>query len=149
MILLDLCSCAGFSPVVTSRGYSLVVVPRILIAVASLVAAPGLWSTGSIAVVYGLSCSEACGIFLDRGLNSCLLHWQVDSLPRSHQGHPQVLFKGGWSALLLRGSQTLWVSKLPGEHAKTQLAKPHLQNFWLILGWHQRIHISRKLPEML
>ena len=34
----------------------------------------------------GLSCSEACGIFPDQGSNLCLLHWQVDSLPLSHQG---------------------------------------------------------------
>ena len=37
-------------------------------------------------MVHGLSCTEACGIFPDRGLNSCLLHWQADSLPVSHQG---------------------------------------------------------------
>ena len=35
-----------------------------------------------------LSCSEACGIFLDQGLNSCLLHYQADSLSLSHQGSP-------------------------------------------------------------
>ena len=28
------------------------------------------------------------GIFLTQGLNSGLLHWQVDSLPLSHQGNP-------------------------------------------------------------
>ena len=32
------------------------------------------------------------GIFLDQGLNLCLLHWQVDSLPLSHQGSPVHLF---------------------------------------------------------
>ena len=30
-------------------------------------------------VTHGLSCSEACGIFLNRGLNLCLLYWQADS----------------------------------------------------------------------
>ena len=30
-------------------------------------------------VVHGLSCSMACGIFPDKGLNLCPLHWQVDS----------------------------------------------------------------------
>ena len=35
-----------------------------------------------------LSCSEACGIFLDQGLNSCLLHYQVDSLPAEPPGKP-------------------------------------------------------------
>ena len=40
----------------------------------SVVAASRLWSTESIAVVHGLSCSAVCGILLDRGLNPCLLH---------------------------------------------------------------------------
>ena len=34
---------------------------------------------GSVVVVHGLSCSAACGIFLDQGSNPCPLHWQVDS----------------------------------------------------------------------
>ena len=33
----------------------------------------------SIVVAHGLSCSVACGIFLDQGSNLCPLHWQVDS----------------------------------------------------------------------
>ena len=32
-------------------------------------------------MVHGLSCSAACGIFLDQGLNPCPLHWQADSAP--------------------------------------------------------------------
>ena len=42
----------------------------------------------SIAVAHGLSCSVVCGIFPDQGLNPCLLHWQADALPRSHEGSP-------------------------------------------------------------
>ena len=61
-----------------------------LITVASLVAASGLWSTGSVVVSHGFSCSVACGIFSDQGLNLCLLHWQMGSLPLSHQGSPGV-----------------------------------------------------------
>ena len=37
----------------------------------SIVAAPGLWSTGSI-VAQGLSCSAVCGLFPDQGSNLCL-----------------------------------------------------------------------------
>ena len=37
-------------------------------------------------MVRGLSCCAACEIFLDQGWNPCLLHWQADSLPLSHQG---------------------------------------------------------------
>ena len=54
----------------------------------SILGAPRLWSSGSIVVVHGLSCSTACGIFLDQGSNPCLLHWQVDSVPLSHQRSP-------------------------------------------------------------
>ena len=59
---------------------------------ASAVAAPGLVSTGSVLVAQGLSCSEACGIFLDQGSNPCPLHWQADSLPLSHKGSPELVF---------------------------------------------------------
>ena len=58
----------------------------------SVVAAPGLSSTGSIIVVHGLSCSAACGIFPDQGSNLSLLCWQVDSLPLSHQESPSYFF---------------------------------------------------------
>ena len=39
-------------------------------------------------MVHGLSCSVACGILPDQGLNLCLLHWQADSLLLSHLGSP-------------------------------------------------------------
>ena len=60
-------------------GYSPVAVHGLLIEVASLV------------VEQGLSCSAACEIFLDQGLNPCLLHWQVDFHPLYHQ-EVQVFF---------------------------------------------------------
>ena len=40
-------------------------------------------------VAHVLGCPVACGIFPDQGLNPCLLHWQADSLPLSHQGSPK------------------------------------------------------------
>ena len=46
---------------------------------ASVVVACGFWSAGSVVVVHGLSCSTACVIFPDQGLNPCPLHWQADS----------------------------------------------------------------------
>ena len=50
-----------------------------------------LYSTSSVVVLYGLSYSMVCGIFLDQISNLCLLHWQVDFLPLSHQGSPTIL----------------------------------------------------------
>ena len=58
----------------------------------SVVAVPGLQSTGSTAVVHGFSCSAVCAIFPDYGFNLCLLHWQASSLPLSHQGIPLPTF---------------------------------------------------------
>ena len=52
---------------------------------ASVVVACGLQSTGLIVEVHRFSCSTSCGIFPNQGLNLCLLHWQADSLPLSHQ----------------------------------------------------------------
>ena len=45
----------------------------------SIVAAHGLQSADSIAVMHRLSCPEACGFFPDQGLNPYPLHWQADS----------------------------------------------------------------------
>ena len=50
--------------------------------------------------VHGLSCSMACGIFLDQGQNPRLLHWQADSLPLSHQGSPHRLLLDSWFHIL-------------------------------------------------
>ena len=59
----------------------------------SVIVIPRLQSTDSIVVVPGLSSSTvACGIFLDQGSNPCLLNWQMDSLPLSHQESPSKFF---------------------------------------------------------
>ena len=91
LAVLGLHCLSGFFPLIEVRGcLSLVVVCGFLIVMASLVA-PGLQSTGSVLVSRRLGYSTACDIFLDQGLSPCLLHWQVDSLPLSHQGSPLSL----------------------------------------------------------
>ena len=55
----------------------------------SVVAASGLWSASTKVAARSFSCYAACGIFPDQGLNPRLLHWQVNSLPLSHQGSPK------------------------------------------------------------
>ena len=57
--------------------------------VGSVVVVPGFYSTGSIVVVHGFSCSVACEIFPDEGSNLCVLQWQVDSLPLTHVESPR------------------------------------------------------------
>ena len=67
---------SGLSLAVASRGYSLLAVRGLLIAVAS----PGAEHrpSGAQALVVAaqrLSCPVACGIFLHWGSNLCPLHW--------------------------------------------------------------------------
>ena len=64
-----------------------------LLHVGSVVVFPGLQSTGSIVVEHRLSCFMAYGILLNQRLNLCLLPWQADSLPLSHQGSSVTIFK--------------------------------------------------------
>ena len=95
--MLGLGCCVNLLSSCTQQGLSVISVHELLIVVVSLVAehglsgarasvvvAPGLQRTESVVVAYGLSYPAACGIFPDQGLNLCLLHWQVDSLQRSH-----------------------------------------------------------------
>ena len=51
------------------------------------------WLSGTRTLVVSvrwLSCSTACGIFLDQGLNKCSLCRQADSYLLCHQGSPKV-----------------------------------------------------------
>ena len=78
------------------RGPALVGVHGLLV-VASLVAEQRSGHVGSRAQAQqlwrsGLSCSEACGIYPDQGLNPCPLLWQMDSLPLIHQEDRVVCF---------------------------------------------------------
>ena len=107
LAILVLCCCVGFSLVAMSVGHSLVVGCRLPSPqgtgsrvhglqywqhVGSVVADPGLWSTGSTVVAPGLHYSTACSISPFQGLNPHLLHWQVDSWALSHQESPHLPF---------------------------------------------------------
>ena len=97
LAVLGLCCCAWAFSSCSEQGLLFLGVCGPLLAVASLVAehrlqAHGLqqlWCAGSVVVacglqssssvvVHGLSCSAACGIFLDQGSNPRPLHWQAD-----------------------------------------------------------------------
>ena len=87
---------------------------------ASVSVAPRLWSTGSVVVAHRLSCSKVCGIFPDQEWNPCLLHWQVDSLPLSHQGSPPSFF---WNLHSVAGKH-LWVLVFPYSFPPSSLPSP-------------------------
>ena len=61
---------------------------RVLQHVGSVVVTPRLYGTGSVVVAHWLSCSLACEVFLGQESKLCVLQWQAESLPLSHQGSP-------------------------------------------------------------
>ena len=61
----------GLSLAAASRGYSAVVLHDFSLWGFSCCRAHALGCAGSVAVVHGLSCLEACGIFPDQGSNLC------------------------------------------------------------------------------
>ena len=76
---LDLCCCAQAFSSWGEWGYSLLWCAGFSLRWLLLLRSMGSRCTGSVVVVHGLSCSVACGIFLDQGSNPCPLHWQADS----------------------------------------------------------------------
>ena len=69
----------GLSLVVGNRGYSSLWHMSFSLRWLLLLRSMGSRHVGKVVVVYRLSCSAACGIFPDQGLNPCPLHWQADS----------------------------------------------------------------------
>ena len=65
----------------------------------------------------GLGCNVPLQeIFLTQGLNLHLLHWQVDSLPLSHQGSPYLLIEPKISVLRPKVGKTRVVQQLMFQH---------------------------------
>ena len=85
-------SVRGLSPVAVSGGHSSSRCADLSLSRPLPLRSTGSRRAGSVVVAHGLSCSAACGIFPDQGLNPCPLHWQADSQPLRHQGSPQILF---------------------------------------------------------
>ena len=132
-LILFILGCAGSSQLhagslqLRRAGSALWLWWRAFIAVTSLSVEPGLWahrpqslpymssvaqplgsSTDSVVVMRGVSGSAACEIFGDHGSNSCLLHWQADSLSLSHQGSPTQPFTMNLSVQLFWNLEAFW-----------------------------------------
>jgi len=99
----------------------------------------------------GLFAPWLAGIFLDQGSNPCLPHWQVDSLPLSHQGSPIILFVINYIFLCLTKLPTFYShvdSSLP-KHSfcclQKILHKSHLRDWCLsphVWGSDMRFQIN-------
>ena len=66
LAVLGLCCYALAFSSCSEWGLLFAAIQGLLIALASLVIEHGLLSVGSVTVVFGISCSMACGIFLDQ-----------------------------------------------------------------------------------
>ena len=85
-------SVRGLSLVAASGGHSSSQCAGLSLSRPLLLRSTGSRCAGSVVVAHGPSCSVACGIFPDQGLNPCPLHWQADSQPPRHQGSPRFFF---------------------------------------------------------
>ena len=81
----------GLSLVAASGGHSSSQCAGLSLSWPLLLRSTGSRRAGSVIVAHGPSCSAACGIFPDQGLNPCPLHWQADSQPLHHQGSPEIV----------------------------------------------------------
>ena len=108
-----------------------------------------LQSPGSVVGAQGLRCSTTCGVFPGQGSNPCLLHWQADSLPLSHQGSPNkyILLKNADSDSVgleqeLRHGISDW---LPGDAATLLMTlTSHESNSNVALGFRQDLSVSEQ-----
>ena len=82
----------GLSLVAASGGHSSLRCAGLSLSRPLLLQSTGSRRAGSVVVAHGPSCSAACGIFPDQGLNPCPLHWQADSQPLRCQGSPKSSF---------------------------------------------------------
>ena len=86
-------SARGLSLVAASGGHPSSQCAGLSLSRPLLLRSTGSRRAGSVAVAHGPSCSVACGILPDQGLNPCPLHQQADSQPLRHQGSPcQLLY---------------------------------------------------------
>ena len=100
----------GLSLVAASWGYSLLWCACFSLQWLLLLRSTGSRRAGSVVVAHGLSCSSACGIFLDQGSNPCPLHWQTDSQPLCHQRSPCLLLFNP-CGFLLSGCLTFYLTR--------------------------------------
>ena len=63
---------------------------------------------GSVVVTHGLSCSEACRIFLDPGSNQYSLYWHADSYSLYHGVSPAKKFLSEISVFIYWGKLLLY-----------------------------------------
>ena len=99
-----------------------------------LLRSTGSRRAGSVMVPHGPSCSAACGIFPDQGLNPCPLHWQADSQPLRHQGSPlYVILKSHGNMAVILGrklSHATVGKKVPLLARKSPSHSIHLSDSW-------------------
>ena len=113
-------SVRGLSLVVASGGHSSSRCAGLSLSRPLLLRSTGSRRAGSAIVPHGPSCSAACGIFPDQGLNPCPLHWQADSQPLSHQESPPTTFLTLCITSALRG---LWLGNFQDVPA-VKICKP-------------------------
>ena len=132
----------GLSLVAASGGHSSSQCAGLSLSRPLLLRSTGSRRAGSVIVAHGPSCSAACGILPDQGLNPCPLHWQADSQPLRHQGSPLDFF----CSWVLFPSQWLLVCTLKCLLGDCALARCLSPGGWRI---SKLLYFSHFLPNLL
>ena len=82
--------------------------------------------------------SYSRGIFLPQGLNSCLLHWQVDSLPLYFLGSPTALDEF-WQTMRFEGTML----------QKTALSSDTSPKFWVARSHSLQLVVNSRFPTTI
>ena len=126
----------GLSPVAASGDHSSSRCAGLSPSRPLLLRSTGSRRAGSVIVAHGPSCSAACGIFPDQGLNPCPLHWQADSQPLHTREAPFSFFKFlfFWLLWVFVAVRRLSLVVASGGYSSLWCAGFSLQ--WLLLLWN-------------
>ena len=95
---------------------------------------------GSGVVAPGLSRSSVYAILPDQGFNLCLLHWQRDSSPMSHQGSPLCFLSFPFFLILFNSPRSLriWLlltsTSLPGAMGNSSVILDSFLGKWHLVA---------------
>ena len=90
LVMQGLCYCEQAFSRCSKQGLLFAAVDGLSLQWLRLLRTTGVWV--SAVVTHRLSCSEACGIFLDQGSNPCPPPLASDSNPLYHQGSPRASY---------------------------------------------------------
>ena len=134
-------SVRGLSVVAASGGHSSSRCTGLSLSRPLLLRSTGSRRAGSVIVAHGPSCSTACGIFPDQGLNPCPLHRQADSQPLRHQESPPKIHFKTMNLYKIKMRSPNRVNNEKNQYMKTYIRIPYAI-YNVLIDMHIHLNIS-------